>query len=143
MTNRLNRYSASITQPKSQGASQAMLHAIGLRTEDLDKPQIGIASVWFERNPCNMHLNDLATEVRKSVQSENLVGLRFYTIGVSDGISMGTDGMRYSLVSRDTVEQDFALRRQLFLCEQGYSYAILDSDDISDNLAKKEASSER
>ena len=72
MTNRLNRYSASITQPKSQGASQAMLHAIGLRTEDLDKPQIGIASVWFEGNPCNMHLLRLADAVKEAVSRERV-----------------------------------------------------------------------
>jgi dihydroxy-acid dehydratase len=103
MTNRLNRYSASITQPKSQGASQAMLHAIGLRTEDLDKPQIGIASVWFEGNPCNMHLLRLADAVKEAVSRAGLVGMRFNTIGVSDGIAMGTDGMSFSLQSRDLI----------------------------------------
>jgi dihydroxy-acid dehydratase len=103
MTNRLNRYSASITQPKSQGASQAMLHAIGLRTEDLDKPQIGIASIWFEGNPCNMHLLRLADAVKEAVSRAGLVGMRFNTIGVSDGIAMGTDGMSFSLQSRDLI----------------------------------------
>jgi dihydroxy-acid dehydratase len=103
MTNRLNRYSASITQPKSQGASQAMLHAVGLRTEDLDKPQIGIASVWFEGNPCNMHLLRLADAVKEAVSRAGLVGMRFNTIGVSDGIAMGTDGMSFSLQSRDLI----------------------------------------
>ena len=103
MTNRLNRYSSRITQPKSQGASQAMLHGTGLTREDLDKAQVGISSVWYEGNTCNMHLNDLAARVREGVQAAGLVGMRFNTIGVSDGISMGTDGMSYSLKSRDLI----------------------------------------
>jgi dihydroxy-acid dehydratase len=103
MANQLNRYSANITQPKSQGASQAMLHAVGLRAEDLDKPQIGIASVWFEGNPCNMHLLRLATAVKEAVSKAGLVGMRFNTIGVSDGIAMGTEGMSFSLQSRDLI----------------------------------------
>jgi dihydroxy-acid dehydratase len=103
MTSRLNRYSSNVTQPKSQGASQAMLHAVGLRTEDLDKPQIGIASVWFEGNPCNMHLLRLATAVKEAVSRAGLVGMRFNTIGVSDGIAMGTEGMSFSLQSRDLI----------------------------------------
>ena len=103
MTHQLNRYSSRITQPKSQGASQAMLYATGLRDQDLDKPQVGIASVWFEGNPCNMHLLALAEKVKEGVVAAELVGLRFNTIGVSDGISMGTDGMSYSLQSRDLI----------------------------------------
>jgi dihydroxy-acid dehydratase len=103
MANRLNRYSANITQPKSQGASQAMLLALGLRTADLDKPQIGIASVWFEGNPCNMHLLRLAGAVKEAVSRAGLVGMRFNTIGVSDGIAMGTEGMSFSLQSRDLI----------------------------------------
>ncbi len=103
MTNRLNHYSSRITQPKSQGASQAMLHGTGLTREDLDKAQVGISSVWYEGNTCNMHLNDLAARVREGVQAAGLVGMRFNTIGVSDGISMGTDGMSYSLQSRDLI----------------------------------------
>jgi dihydroxy-acid dehydratase len=99
----LNRYSATITQPARQGASQAMLHATGLSREDLNKPQVGIASVWYEGNPCNMHLNDLAAEVKKGVVEADCVGMRFNTIGVSDGISMGTDGMGFSLQSRDLI----------------------------------------
>jgi dihydroxy-acid dehydratase len=99
----LNKYSKILTQDENQPGSQAMLYAIGFTDEDFKKAQVGIASMGWDGNPCNMHLNDLATEVRKSVQAENLVGLRFYTIGVSDGISMGTDGMRYSLVSRDII----------------------------------------
>src|ERR1035438_5905533 len=95
MDAQLNRYSSHITQPKSQGASQAMLHAAGLRTEDLNKPQVGIASVWFEGNPCNMHLLNLAAKVKEGVLVAGLVGLRFNTIGVSDGIAMGTDGMSF------------------------------------------------
>ena len=103
MSQKLNRYSARITEPKSQGASQAMLHGTGLTREDMDKAQVGISSVWYEGNPCNMHLNDLAARVREGVQAAGLVGMRFNTIGVSDGISMGTDGMSYSLQSRDLI----------------------------------------
>lgn len=104
MTKRkLNVYSSRITQPKSQPASQAMLHATGLTRADMDKAQVGIASVWYDGNSCNMHLNDLAAIVRKGVQEAGLVGMRFNTIGVSDGISMGTDGMSYSLQSRDLI----------------------------------------
>jgi dihydroxy-acid dehydratase len=103
MSKQLNRYSSRITQPKSQGASQAMLHGTGLTDEDMDKAQVGISSVWYEGNTCNMHLNDLAARVREGVQAAGLVGMRFNTIGVSDGISMGTDGMSYSLQSRDLI----------------------------------------
>jgi dihydroxy-acid dehydratase len=99
----LNKYSGQITQPETQGASQAMLYATGLSEEDMRKPQVGIASMWFEGNPCNMHLLDLAAEVKKGVEAAGLVGMRFNTIGVSDGISMGTDGMSYSLQSRDLI----------------------------------------
>jgi dihydroxy-acid dehydratase len=99
----LNRFSARITQKKSQAASQAMLYATGLTREDMDKAQVGIASMWFESNPCNMHLLDLAQRVKEGVQAAGMVGFRFNTIGVSDGISMGTDGMSYSLQSRDLI----------------------------------------
>jgi len=99
----MNPYSRILTQPKSQGASQAMLHATGLSPSDLNKPQVGICSVWFEGNPCNMHLLNLSQHVKNSTQVHNLVGYRFNTIGVSDGISMGTSGMRYSLQSRDLI----------------------------------------
>ncbi|PSC73296.1 dihydroxy-acid dehydratase [Micractinium conductrix] len=99
----LNKYSGQITQPKSQGASQAMLYATGLTEADMSKPQVGISSMWWEGNPCNMHLNDLAAEVKAGVADAGLVGLRFNTIGVSDGISMGTDGMSFSLQSRDLI----------------------------------------
>ncbi|XAL99487.1 dihydroxy-acid dehydratase [Phycisphaeraceae bacterium D3-23] len=99
----LNRYSSRITQPKSQGASQAMLSATGLTPADMDKPQVGIAACWYEGNPCNMHLNDLAAKVREGVVQAGMVGMRFNTIGVSDGISMGTDGMSFSLQSRDLI----------------------------------------
>jgi len=99
----LNKYSSRITQPKSQGASQAMLYGTGMTPEDMNKAQVGIGSVWYEGNTCNMHLLDLALEVKKAVVQENLVGMRFNTVGVSDGISMGTDGMSYSLQSRDLI----------------------------------------
>lgn len=98
-----NKYSKVLTQSESQPASQAMLHAIGLTKEDFKKPFVGIASTGYEGNPCNMHLNDLAGLVKKGCNENNLVGLIFNTIGVSDGISMGTPGMRYSLPSRDII----------------------------------------
>ena|SRR5438067_3176621 len=91
----LNKFSSKITSPKSQGASQAMLHATGLSEEDLKKPQVGIASVWFEGNPCNMHLLQLAEKAKEGVRAAGLVGFRFNTIGVSDGIAMGTEGMSF------------------------------------------------
>ena len=99
----LNRHSARITQPRSQGASQAMLLGTGLQPGDLDKAQVGIASMWYEGNTCNMHLDRLAAKVREGVVAAGLVGMRFNTIGVSDGISMGTEGMSYSLPSRDVI----------------------------------------
>ncbi len=99
----MNRYSSRITQPKSQGASQAMLYGIGLTDADLSKPQVGICSMWYEGNTCNMHLDKLAAAVRDATATVNLVGLRFNTIGVSDGLSMGTEGMSYSLPSRDLI----------------------------------------
>lgn len=100
----LNKYSKTLTQDPTQPGAQAMYYAIGFKEEDFAKAQVGIASMGWDGNPCNMHLNDLATSVRASVNAtEGLLGLRFHTIGVSDGISMGTDGMRYSLVSRDVI----------------------------------------
>jgi dihydroxy-acid dehydratase len=103
MANPLNKYSARITQRNSQVASQAMLYGTGLTDEDMSKAQVGIASMWYEGNTCNMHLLDLAAEVKKGVQAVDLVGFRFNTIGVSDGISMGTEGMNYSLQSREII----------------------------------------
>ena len=99
----LNRYSGRITQPASQGASQAMLIATGLSWEDLNKPQVGIGSVWYEGNPCNMHLAELGDHVKRGATAVGCVGMRFNTIGVSDGISMGTSGMGFSLQSRDLI----------------------------------------
>ncbi len=99
----LNRYSARVTRPKSQGASQAMLYGTGLTEADMERPQVGIASVWYEGNTCNMHLGQLAERVKAGVVASDLVGMRFNTIGVSDGISMGTEGMSYSLQSRDLI----------------------------------------
>lgn len=101
--NELNKYSKNVTQDPTQPAAQAMLHAIGLSEEDLKKPLVGIASMGYEGNPCNMHLNDLATYVKKGTLEADLIGLIFNTIGVSDGISMGTQGMRFSLPSRDVI----------------------------------------
>lgn len=103
MSGKLNRYSSRVTEPKSQGASQAMLYGTGLTQEELTRPQVGISSVWWEGNTCNMHLNDLAAHVKEGVTAAGLVGMRFNTIGVSDGISMGTEGMRFSLQSRDLI----------------------------------------
>jgi len=100
---KLNKISSRITEPKSQGASQAMLYGTGLSDQDMSKAEVGIASVWWEGNTCNMHLNDLAAKVKEGVVKAGLVGMRFNTIGVSDGISMGTDGMSYSLQSRDII----------------------------------------
>ena len=99
----LNKFSKQVTQDETQPAAQAMLHAIGLKDEDFEKPLVGIASTGYEGNPCNMHLNDLAKLVKKGTQEEDVVGLIFNTIGVSDGISMGTPGMRFSLPSRDVI----------------------------------------
>jgi dihydroxy-acid dehydratase len=99
----LNQYSRRVTQDPTLPAAQAMLHAVGLNDADLKKAQVGIVSTGWEGNPCNMHLNDLAKDIKKGVQSADLVGLIFHTIGVSDGISMGTDGMRFSLPSRDLI----------------------------------------
>lgn len=117
----LNKFSKTITEPPSQGASQAMLYATGLTPETMKNPQVcqfylnakiiifnlifqvGICSVWFEGNPCNMHLLDLSGDVKAGVKEAGLTGYRFNTIGVSDGISMGTDGMSYSLQSRDVI----------------------------------------
>ncbi len=103
MTSPLNRYSARITQPKAHSSAQAMLHAAGLSEADLDRGQVGIASMWWEGNPCNMHLLGLSQAVAEGVRGADLVALRFNTIGVSDGIAMGTEGMSYSLPSRDLI----------------------------------------
>ena len=100
---KLNKYSQAVTQDPTQPAAQAMLHGIGLTDEDFKKAQVGIVSTGWEGNPCNMHLNSLAADIKVGVNNADLVGLIFHTIGVSDGISMGTDGMRYSLVSRDII----------------------------------------
>jgi dihydroxy-acid dehydratase len=99
----MNKYSSRVTQPRSQGASQAMLYGIGLTDADLQKPQVGICSMWYEGNTCNMHLDRLAVQIKQGVVGSGLVGLRFNTIGVSDGLSMGTEGMSFSLPSRDLI----------------------------------------
>ena len=100
----LNKYSHQVTQDSTQPAAQAMLHAIGLTDEDFKKPLVGVASTGYEGNPCNMHLNDLSVHVKKGIENDkNMIGLIFNTIGVSDGISMGTPGMRFSLPSRDII----------------------------------------
>ncbi len=116
----LNKFSSRITQPRSQGASQAMLYATGLSEADMNKPQVGISSVWYEGNPCNMHLNKLAERVKEGVEQSGLVGMRFNTIGVSDGISMGTEGMSYSLQSRDLIADSI----ETVTCGQWYDANI-------------------
>ena len=116
----LNKFSSRITQPRSQGASQAMLYATGLVEADMNKPQVGISSVWYDGNPCNMHLNKLAEKVKEGVQAGGMVGMRFNTIGVSDGISMGTEGMSYSLQSRDLIADSI----ETVTCAQWYDANI-------------------
>ncbi len=103
MAQKLNKFSSRVTQLKSQGASQAMLYGTGMTDEDMSKAEVGIATVWWEGNTCNMHLNDLAAKVREGVIAAGLVSMRFNTIGVSDGIAMGTEGMSFSLQSRDLI----------------------------------------
>ncbi len=103
MATKLNRISARITEEKAQGASQAMLYGVGLKEADLHKPQVGIAAMWYDGNPCNVHLGGLADAVREGVASADMIGLRFFTAGVSDAISMGTHGMSFSLQSRDLI----------------------------------------
>ncbi len=99
----MNKYSSRVTQPRSQGASQAMLYGVGFTDADLKKPQVGICSMWYEGNTCNMHLDRLSAQIKEGVSASGLVGLRFNTVGVSDGLSMGTEGMSYSLPSRDLI----------------------------------------
>jgi len=99
----INKYSKAVTQDETQPAAQAMFHAIGFDDKDLEKAQVGVVSTGWEGNPCNMHLNDLAARIRDGINLEDLKGLVFHTIGVSDGISMGTAGMKYSLPSRDVI----------------------------------------
>ncbi|KAF8475756.1 dihydroxy-acid/6-phosphogluconate dehydratase [Kalaharituber pfeilii] len=116
----INRTSRNITQPKSQGASQAMLYATGLKEEDMNKAQVGISSVWYTGNPCNMHLLDLGNKIKEGVEKAGLIGYQFNTIGVSDGISMGTKGMRYSLQSRDLIADSI----ETVMCGQWYDANI-------------------
>src|SRR5690554_5019906 len=101
--NKLNKYSSRLTEEQAQVGSKAMLYAAGLSEEDMKKPQVGIASTGWDGNPCNMHLNDLAAVIKKGVWKNNMVGFVFHSIGVSDGISMGTQGMKFSLPSRDII----------------------------------------
>jgi len=120
MADKINKVSSRITQPKSQGASQAMLYGAGMSHEDMNKAEVGISSVWWEGNTCNMHLNDLAAMVKEGVEKADMVGMRFNTIGVSDGISMGTDGMSYSLQSRDIIADSI----ETVMCAQWYDANI-------------------
>jgi dihydroxy-acid dehydratase len=116
----LNKYSSQITQPRSQGASQAMLYGVGLKRADMQKPQVGICSMWYEGNPCNMHLDRLAAEVKLGADAADVVGMRFNTIGVSDAISMGTGGMSYSLPSRDLIADSI----ETVMCAQWYDALV-------------------
>jgi dihydroxy-acid dehydratase len=116
----LNKHSSTITQPKSQGAGQAMLYGTGLTRDDMNKAQVGIASVWWEGNTCNMHLNDLAAHVKTGVVDSGMVGMRFNTIGVSDGTTNGTTGMAYSLQSRDIIADSI----ETVVCAQFYDGLI-------------------
>ncbi|KIK67165.1 hypothetical protein GYMLUDRAFT_37219 [Collybiopsis luxurians FD-317 M1] len=100
---KLNKVSSELTQNKIHGGAQAMLYAVGLTEDDMNKPQVGISPVWWEGNPCNSHLLDLGKRVKEGCEQEDLVGLMFNTIGISEAITMGTDGMRYSLPSRDLI----------------------------------------
>lgn len=120
MNSRLNKYSARITQPKAQGAAQAMLYGAGLSEADMDKAQVGISSIWYEGNTCNMHLLDLAQKVKEGVGAAGLIGFRFNSIGVSDGISMGTTGMSYSLQSRELIADSI----ESVMCAQWYDANI-------------------
>ena len=120
MNSRLNKYSARITQPKAQGAAQAMLYGAGLSEADMDKAQVGISSIWYEGNTCNMHLLDLAQKVKEGVSAAGLIGFRFNSIGVSDGISMGTAGMSYSLQSRELIADSI----ESVMCAQWYDANI-------------------
>jgi dihydroxy-acid dehydratase len=120
MAQPLNKYSQRITQPKSQGASQAQMYAFGFKDEDFSKAQVGISSVWYEGNNCNMHLLDLAAKVKEGVEAAGMKGLRFNTIGVSDGMSMGTEGMSYSLQSRDLIADSI----ETVTCAQWYDANI-------------------
>ncbi len=117
---KLNKFSARLTESVSQPGSKAMLHAIGLSDEDMHKAQVGIASTGWDGNPCNMHLNGFAAEIKKSVNANGMVGLMFHTIGVSDGISMGTEGMNYSLQSRDLIADSI----ETVMCAQWYDANI-------------------
>lgn len=120
MSNRINKYSWRVTQDPTQPASQAMLYGIGLTDADMEKAQVGIASTGYDGNTCNMHLNDLAKDIKASVWKNDLVGLVFHTIGVSDGISNGTEGMRYSLVSRDIIADSM----ETVVCGQWYDALV-------------------
>ena len=125
MSEKLNKVSSRITQPRSQGASQAMLYATGMTRADMDKAQVGIASMWWEGNPCNMHLNDLAGQIATGVREAGLIAMRFNTIGVSDGISMGTEGMKASLVSREVIA-DSMWRAIGWICDERQN-AVIDT----------------
>eukprot|EP01024_Parvocaulis_polyphysoides_P040185 TRINITY_DN36518_c0_g1_i3.p1 TRINITY_DN36518_c0_g1~~TRINITY_DN36518_c0_g1_i3.p1 ORF type:complete len:641 (-),score=88.84 TRINITY_DN36518_c0_g1_i3:608-2410(-) len=117
---KLNKYSSHVTQPKQQGASQAMLYATGINEDDMNKAQVGISSVWYEGNPCNMHLLKLSESVKAGVEQAGMIGYRFNTVGVSDAISMGTDGMSYSLQSRDLIADSI----ETVMCAQWYDANI-------------------
>ena len=103
----MNRISRVITSGDARGAARAMLYALGLKKNDMKKAQIGIGSVWYDGNPCNSHLYDLQLHIKKELEHNDMLGMRFNTVGVSDGISMGTDGMKYSLPSRELIADSY------------------------------------
>lgn len=116
----LNRHSRNFTQNSANGGAKAMLFAAGLKEEDMDKPQIGIGSVWYQGNPCNNHLDDLGKKVQEGCALEGLVGLRHATVGVSDGMTQSTPGMSYSLPSRDLIADSL----ELIVQAQAYDAAV-------------------
>lgn len=120
MSENLNKFSKTLTQEVSNPAAQAMLYAIGLKESDMSKPQIGIASTGYEGNPCNVHLNGLSVHVKKGIQANDMLGLIFHTIGVSDGMTNGNDGMSYSLPSRDIIADSI----ENVVCAQWYDGVI-------------------
>ena len=133
----LNKYSKILTQNKSQGASQAMLYSLGLNKNDLLKPQIGVCSMWYQGNPCNSKLNILSNHVSKNLKDQNLLPMEFNTIGISDGIRMGTSGMRYSLPSRELISDSIesvvkGLHYDSLVCIPGCDKNLPGSGNLSD-----------
>ena len=115
----LNKYSKTVTQDPTQPAAQAMLYAIGMNDNDMKKAQVGVVSTGYQGNPCNMHLNGLADQIKKGIDENGLMGLIFHTIGVSDGITNGTEGMKYSLPSREIIADSIETVVAARICRVG------------------------